>query len=162
MDRPARLSARGLTSTLVFVATLVMIRRRQLLKSEKVARIQFNGTLQVVRRLLPITLAAGDVARVFEYSGVVGQCSPGDSQLSAGASVIAEAVVVVVGQRKVGFARIRLETQRDLHGRLSQFETSRGAVVALNVDIAMHPGEQAPGEQELRIVSDRFVEQRAA
>src|SRR4029077_1406891 len=66
-------------SSLVCVATQVMIGRCQLLKSEKVARIQFNGTLLVARGLFPMTLAAFDVAGVSEYVGVVGRRAPGDS-----------------------------------------------------------------------------------
>ena len=37
-----------------------------------------------------------------------------------------------------------------MHGHISQFETSRGVVIPLEIDLAMHPAEQTPGEQEIR------------
>ena len=106
-----------------------------------------------------MAFAAIDVAGVFEYFGVVGQRAPGDSQLGAGAPVVAEAVVVVISQREVGFASIRLEAQSGLHGRIGQIETGGSVVVALKIDIAMHLGQQAPGEQEVRVAGDSFIEQ---
>ena len=83
---------------MVGVAALALVSVCHLLKGEKVARIQLKGALQVARGFFPMAFPAVDIASVFEYFGVVGQRAPGDGQLSAGTLVVAEAVVIVIGQ----------------------------------------------------------------
>src|SRR5947207_15788058 len=131
----------------------------ELLESEKVARVQLKGMLQVARGLVPVAFAAVDHAGVSEYSSAVGQCAPGDNELTASPSVIAESAVVINGQGEVGFARIRLKAESGLHGRISQTETGRGAVVTPKVSSAMYSGQQTPSLYEVRIASDSFIEQ---
>ena len=135
------------------------VSQSELLESEKVARVQLKGTLQVARGLVPVAFAAVDHAGVSEYISVVGQCAPGDNELTASPSVIAESVVVINGQGEVRFARIRLKAQSGLHGRISQTETGRGVVVAPKVGSAMYSGQQTPSLYEVRIASDSFIEQ---
>ena len=135
------------------------VSQSELLESEKVARVELKGALQVTRGLVPVAFAAVDHPGVSEYISVVGHCAPGDNELTASPSVIAESVVVINGEGEVGFARIRLEAQSSLHGRISQTETGRRVVGGLEVGRAMYSGQQTPCEQQLRIVCDSFVEQ---
>src|SRR5262249_28451028 len=93
-------------SDLVSVPMLPPVSVRELLESEKVAWVQLKGTFQVACGLVPVALAAVDHAGVSEYISVVGQCAPGDNQLTASPPVIAEPVVVINGQSEVGLARI--------------------------------------------------------
>src|SRR4030095_7006299 len=113
-------------SGFVGVAMLPPVSQSELLDSEKVARVQLKGTLQVARGLVPVAFATVDHAGVAEYISAVGQCAPGYNELTASPSVIAESVVVINGQGEVGFARIRLKAQSGLRGRISQTEPRRG------------------------------------
>src|SRR5436309_9615743 len=146
-------------TSFVGVAMLPPVSQSELLESEKVARVQLKGTLQVARGLVPVAFAAVDHAGVSEYISAVGQCAPGDNELAASPTVIAESVVVINGQGEVGFARIRLKAQSGLHGRISQTETGRGVVVAPKVGSAMYSGQQTPSLYEVRIACDSFIEQ---
>src|SRR5207253_2657571 len=120
------------------------VSQSELLESEKVARVQLKGTLQVARGLVPVAFAAVDHAGVSEYISVVGQCASGDNEVTASPSVIAESVVVINGQGEVGFARIRLKAQSGLQCSISQSETGSGMVVPSKVGSAMYPGQQTP------------------
>src|SRR5216110_4009447 len=103
-------------SDFVGVAMLPPVSISELLESEKVARVQFKGTLQVARGLVPVAFVAVDHAGVSEYISVVGQCAPGDNELAASPPVIAEPVVVINGQSEMGFARIGLKAKSCFHG----------------------------------------------
>src|SRR5437764_615347 len=108
---PSRLRAAAKSRCLstVLSTSLRPVSISELLESEKVARVQLKGMLQVARGLVPVAFAAVDHAGVSEYISAVGQCAPGDNELTASPSVIAESVVVINGQGEVGFARIRLK-----------------------------------------------------
>ncbi len=92
-------------------------------------------------------------------SALLGSVASGDSELAASPFVVAKAVVVIIGQGEVGFARIRLKAQSGLHGRLSQIETGRCVVVASKVGNAMYSGQQTPSLYKVRIARDSFIEQ---
>src|SRR5207244_10866683 len=154
-ERPCSIIA----ADFVGIAMLPPVSQSELLESEKVARVQLKGTLQVARGLVPVAFAAVDHAGGSEYISAVGQCAPGDNELAASPTVIAESVVVRNGQGEVGFARIRLKAQSGLHGRICQTETGRGVVVAPKVGSAMYSGKQTPSLYEVRIACDSFIEQ---
>ena len=99
---------------------LPAVSQSELLESEKVARVQLKGTLQISRGLVPVAFAAVDHAGVSEYISAVGQCAPGDNELAASPPVIAEPVVVINGQSEVGFARIGLQAKSCFYGRFGQ------------------------------------------
>src|SRR5436190_6302332 len=107
-------------SCFICVPMLPAVSQSELLESEKVARVQLKGTLQISRGLVPVAFAAVDHAGVSEYISAVGQCAPGDSELAASPPVIAEPVVVINGQSEVGFARIGLQAKSCFHGRFGQ------------------------------------------
>src|SRR5216683_5171254 len=68
-------------------------------------------------------------------------------------------MVVILGKGEMGFARIGIETQSGLDRCVSKVVARCGVVVTLKVDIAIHSGEEAPGEQELWVARDSFLEQ---
>src|SRR5438105_12949982 len=68
-------------------------------------------------------------------------------------------MVVILSKGEMSFARVRIETQRSLNGRVCQVVARSAMVITLKVNIAMHSGEKAPGKQELRVARDSFLEQ---
>ena len=98
---------------------LPAVSQSKLLKNEKVARIQLKSALHVARCFFPMAFPPIDHTRVLEYIRVVGQRLPGDSQLAAGPSIVAETIVEINGQSEMSFPRTRLKTQSSLHRRIS-------------------------------------------
>ena len=112
-----------------------------MLEEVKGTRVQLKGAPQVTRRFFPMAVAAVDVGGVCKQCGVVVQRPPRAGKLSAGAPVVAETFVVVIGQGEMGFARLRLQLERSLRRRIGEIEPGRGVIVALPIDIAVHPAE---------------------
>src|SRR5882724_4312789 len=81
----------------------------------------------------------------------------GNSQFVAGALIVTKAVVIVIRQRKMSFASIRLHACSAIQGSLGQVETRRCMIMASKVGYAMHSGQQTPGPQKVRIARESFV-----
>src|SRR5207248_2774857 len=126
------------------VAMLRPVSQSELLENEEVARVQLKSALQVARCLCPMAFATIDEACVTEYVGAVGQRLSGNSNLAAGPSIIAKTVVVIVGQGKVNFTRIRLEAPSGFQGGVGQVKTGCSVVMAPKVGNAMYSGQQTP------------------
>src|SRR5206468_12013910 len=123
------------------------------------ARVQFKGALHVARCSFPLAVATIDESSVQKDVGIIKQSAFGNSQLVAGPPVIAKTVVIIVGQGKVNFTRIRLKVQSGLQSSVRQVKARLRVVMASKVSNAMNSGEQTPSLQEVRIAHDGFIKQ---
>src|SRR6266542_2745521 len=130
LDRPARSS--------------VLDRRFWLPRRSDAASRKPKRVLYLARCFFPMAFASVDQAGVQKHIGIVGKRLFGNSQFAAGALIVTKAVVVVIRQRKVDFASIRLEAHGTIQGGLCQIKAGRRMIMAPKVCNAMHSGQQTP------------------
>src|SRR6266480_5272657 len=135
------------------------VSQSELLQNEGVTWVELKGTLQVARRFFPMALTSIDHACVSEHIGIVRQRLSGNSQFAASTLVVAKPKVVVIGQRKVDFASIRLDAHSAIQDGLGEIKTGRCMIMAPEVCNAMHSGQQTPSLQKVRIPHESFIQQ---
>ena len=59
----------------------------------------------------------------------------------------------------MGFTRVRRKAKGGLDGSFRQIQSRGSVVVALFVKSSMGLGQQTPGEEELRIMGDRLIQE---
>ncbi len=140
----------------VAVPAHLQIAAAELLEQVEVARVERERPLHLAHRFLPLALPAQDVAVQLGDAGLVGQGAPRQRQLGGGTGVIA-ALVMIVGERQMGFARVGGQAHRPLHSGVELLQ-ARGRVVR-PVQAAVRARQQAPRAQELRVARERLLDQ---
>ena len=137
---------------------LPVIEQRDLREREKIARIQIESALEVTRCFIPPALAPIDVTGVFEKLGAVWERAARAGQFDSRAIVVAEAMIIIIRQREMSFARLGFKAERIFDCAMRHLETGGCVVESVCVNISMHSREQAPRDEETRITRDCFVE----
>src|ERR1041385_9163067 len=99
----------------VSIAVEQPITERDLLKGEKVARIKFNGTLQVTRGFFPMPLTALDVTLQSENPRMVRKTLAGNFEFGQCPIVIEVSVIKIFCTCEMGLTRFRTKARRVLN-----------------------------------------------
>src|SRR5438067_13940307 len=87
------------------------VTNRNLLKREKIARIEVNRALQISCGFFPAPLTPLDETGEIEYPRIIGQSLAGNFQFSQGTAIIAISPIKILRTREVRFTRIRAKAK---------------------------------------------------
>src|SRR5204863_2969846 len=100
---------------------------------------------EVTRRICPFGLATLDIAAVLEHLWVVRQRLARCIQFSLRLPVIAKAMIIVIGHRKMSIAILGRSSQRRLGRLLCQRQPPRGVIEASPKHLSLNPRQQTKG-----------------
>ena len=135
------------------------VAKRYLLKSEKVARIQFDRPLQVPYRLLPVSFTPVDVSGQLENQRLIRQRPLRDPNLRTCVIIVEITTIKKLSQGEVRLARVRAQTKSGLNRCVRGTETRWCMVQVKEVKLGVCARQSAVGKQERGIARDRLLEE---
>src|SRR5581483_11977859 len=123
-----------------------------------ILRIQLRRPLQIADRIIPTSLSPVDIPAQFEEMSIVWHGAPRDRQLLPGPLIVEVAKIIMQSQGKVGVARIRLEPEGGVDGRLRRLQTACRAIETRPIDAVMGPGQLTICKKKTGIPRNRLIQ----
>ena len=118
----------------------LLIAERDLLKHEKVARIQRESSLQTARGFIPEALASVDIAGQLEDLRVIRQGALGDGEFRARLFVVEITAVKKISPSEMSLPCLGTQANESLERALRQSQTGGCVIEAEEIDVIVSGG----------------------